>query len=85
MEIWAIYVVVALSISLTSYLNIYKPALELYKEITEEERPIIESFIYKGIWVILGFIMAPLIAFMLLRGRNDNYIRDLVIAWIGDE
>lgn len=85
MEIWIIYAIVAFSISLTSYLNIYKPAVELYVEITEEERPIINSIIYKVVWVILGFLMAPFIAIMLLRGRNDNYIRDLVIAWIGDD
>ena len=85
MEIWAIYLVVALSISLTSYWNIYRPALDLYKEITEEDSPVVGTVIYKIIWVILAFIMAPFIAIMLVKGRNDNYIRDLVIAWIGTD
>ena len=85
MEIWIIYAIIALSIALTSYINIYKPALDLYIEITEEESPIIASTVYNVVWVIIAFTMAPFVAFMLFRGRNDNYIRDLVIAWIGDE
>lgn len=85
MEIWIIYAIVALSIALTSYLNIYRPAVDLYIEITEEESPIVASIIYKIVWVILAFIMAPLIAIMLMKGKNDNYIRDLVVAWIGND
>lgn len=83
MEIWIIYAIVALSVALTSYINIYKPAVELYIEVTEEENPTIASWLYKIIWIVLAAIMAPFIAIMLLKGRNDNYIRDLVVAWIG--
>ena len=85
MEIWIIYAIVALSIALTSYLNIYRPAIDLYIEITEEESPIVASIIYKIVWIVLAFIMAPFIAIMLMKGRNDNYIRDLVVAWIGND
>lgn len=85
MDLWIVYAIIALSISLTSYLNIYRPALDLYIEITEEERPIVGSIIYKIVWLVLAFIMAPFIAFMLAKGRNENYIRNLVVAWIGDD
>jgi hypothetical protein len=85
MEPWIIYAIVALSISLTSYLNIYKPAVELYIEVTEEEKPVINSIIYKIVWLGLAFILAPFIALMLIKGQNDDYIRNLVVAWIGDD
>ena len=80
-----IYALIALSISLTSYINIYKPAVELYEEVTEDEESIVNSIPYKIVWLVLAFIMAPFIGFMLLRGRNDNYIRDLVVTWIGTD
>ena len=85
MDPWIIYAVIAFGISLTSYLNIYRPALDLYVEITEENRPIVGTIIYKVVWIVLAFIMAPIIGIMLIRANNDKYIRDLVIAWIGTE
>lgn len=85
MSEWIIYATIALSISLTSYINIYKPALDLYKEITEESNPIFGSIIYKMIWIVVAFIMAPATAFMLIRGGNERYIKNLVLAWIGPE
>ena len=85
MEYWILYATVALAVSLTSYLNIYKPALELYKEVTEDEKPIIGTLMYKLVWIVLAFAMAPFIAVMLAKGRNDNYIRDLVVAWISSD
>ena len=85
MDIIIIYGILALSISLTSYINIYKPAVELYKEITDEDVPQVGSIIYKFVWIVLGFVLAPFVGFMLLKGRNDNYIRDLVVAWIEND
>ena len=85
MDPWIIYSIVAIGISLTSYINIFKPALELYLEITEEEDPTVGSIFYKIVWLGLAFILAPFTGYMLIRGRNDKYIRDLVLTWIGTE
>lgn len=85
MDPWIIYAIIAFGISLTSYINIYRPALDLYIEVTEDEKPIVGTFVYKIIWVLLTFIGAPLVAFMLIRGINEKYIRELVVAWIGVE
>jgi len=85
MSEWIIYAIIALSISLTSYINIYRPALELYLEITEESNPIVGSIIYKIIWVALAFLVAPATAYILLRGGNDKHVKNLVLAWIGPD
>ena len=82
---WIIYLLVAISISLTSYITIYKPALELYIDIIEERNIIQNSILGKFLWIILGTVLAPFVGIALLSGKNSNIIRRIVLTWLGSD
>ena len=76
------YSIVALGIGLTSYITIYRPAIHLYEEISERENSMQHGFIFQTFWIIAATMLAPLMAVLLMKGKNQEYIKDLVLYWV---
>ena len=85
MSIILLYLIVALSVSLTSFITIYMPSVALFEEITENERTLYRSTLGKFLWLLLATIAAPLVALALLRGKNEKLIADIVTGWVQRE
>ena len=80
-----IYLLVALSIGLTSYLTIYRPSIELYEEVSEDFSSVQRGIIFQLFWILLATALAPIIGMILLKGKNTKYIKNLALYWIGED
>ena len=80
---WILYLITALSIGITSYITIYKPAVELYVEILEDEDVLQTSWTAAILWILASTRAAPVIAITLLSGKNEKIIKDIVLGWLG--
>lgn len=74
-----LYLIVSLSLSLTAYLNIYRPAETLVAEVTGTKTHLngATGFI---IWSILTTVLAPLLVILLLYGDNEQITTRLAIS-----
>lgn len=68
---WVIYLAIAASLSLTSYLTIFRPSINLLEEILEQKT------LFSGItgfllWNIFATIVAPWTLLILLSNRNTE-------------
>ena len=78
MDFWSglqIYLVVAVALAGTSYWNLYKPAIELLKEILDDEVPRYSGWLGTILWLLISFTMAPITALMLLTNDNNEFIQ----------
>jgi hypothetical protein len=75
-----IYGVIAVSISLTGYLRIYKPSISLLEEIIEENSTIYSGFSGFLIWNSFATVLAPLVGFMLLQNDNEEAIQKFAVG-----
>ena len=78
-----IYAIIALSLGWTSYLNIFRPAISLLEEITEEKSN------YGGIfgfilWTFFASLGAPITLIVLLNNDNEQFIQ-LLAAKLAEE
>ena len=85
MDILILYLLVAISTGLTSYITIYRPALYLYEEITEDYSSIQSKILYKLVWTATSVIIAPIVAALLLRGQNEKYIKEMTLYWLEED
>lgn len=83
-----IYLVVAVSLSLTSYLTIFRPSIDLLEEILEQKT------VYSGvlgflIWNICATVVSPWTLLILLSNRNtetsEKFAVSLAEALIDEE
>lgn len=70
------YLIVAISLAITGYIVLYRPSILLLEEILEKPTP------YGGLmgiilFLIIGFICAPVLLIILLKNDNDKFIYDL--------
>lgn len=75
-----LYLTIALSLGLTSYINLFRPSISYAEEILDEELP------YNGlfgliIWVALATLFAPFTALLLLANNNTGIIKDLAVKF----
>lgn len=84
MSIWTglqMYGLIAVAMAGTSYLRIYRPAMELLLEILDEEY-LEDASLYSGAvgtisWFIISIIATPYILFILLKNDNATTIRHI--------
>ena len=81
MDVWAIlqlYIVIALAISSTSYITLYRPGIALLEEILEQ-KTIYSSIVGAIMWLTLSTIFAPLVALVLLMNDNIGFSQTLAV------
>jgi len=76
--IW--YGVISLSLAWTSYITIFRPSIELLKEIIEEEKTVYSGFVGFILWTIFAAILAPFTAYVLLKNRNEEFIQEFAVS-----
>jgi hypothetical protein len=74
-----IYGVVSAALAGTSYITLYKPAIQLLEEIVESDTP------YGGwlgfiIWNLAAIIAAPWTAYVLLQNNNEEFIERFAVV-----
>jgi hypothetical protein len=67
---------VAISLAWTSYITIFRPSVDLYIEIIEEDKPLYRGITGFLLWTMLAIPMAPWIAYILLTADNEEAIRN---------
>lgn len=81
MELWdwlAGYTVGAVSLAWTSYIMIYRPAVDLLEEIVDKKT------VYSGItgfllWTIMASIMSPWVVYALLSNNNKSFVHEFAL------
>ena len=82
MSIWTIvqiYLLVILAIGCTSYVTLYRPAIQLLHEILEQ-KTFYSGWISSILWIILASIGAPFILIALISNDNDKFINALAVT-----
>jgi len=83
MDFWGvlqIYLIVAAALAGTSYLNLYRPAIQLLEEIMERKVPRYNGVTGTIIWLLIAFIVAPITAILLLNNNNIIFIERLAVS-----
>jgi hypothetical protein len=78
MSVVLMYIVIALSASITSYITIYRPAINLLEEIVER-KTLYSGLIGSSIWIILTTIAFPWNINILLKNDNDLFIERFAV------
>jgi len=83
MDFWSglqIYLVVAAALAGTSYINLFRPAMQLLEEIMGRKMPWHRGWLGTSVWLISAFIFAPAVIFLLLNNDNDDFIEKFAVA-----
>lgn len=75
-----LYVIISLALAGTSYLTIYRPSIELYEEIIEEQNTVYSGWIGFTTWILAAVVIAPYTAYILLQNDNQDFIEELAIS-----
>ena len=75
-----LYLTIAFSLGITSYINLFRPSVSYAEEILDAELP------YNGlfgliVWVALATLFAPFTAILLLSNNNQGIIKDLAVKF----
>jgi len=82
MDSWTIfqlYGLVSVAIGTTSYITIYRPAIELVEEILGEELPVYRGWFGISLWLFISVAASPVTALVLLSGNNEKFINDFAL------
>jgi len=83
MDVWSgvqIYLVISAALAGTSYINLYRPAIQLLEEILDDKAPIYSNWVGMSMWLIMSFIVAPFTAVLLLSNDNEEFIEKLAVS-----
>lgn len=72
------YLIVALSLSLTSYITIFKPSIDLLEDIVGEKTSYSGIFAFL-IWTVLGTLCAPWLLVILLSNNNTTIAEKIAV------
>lgn len=72
------YLIVALSLSLTSYITIFKPSIDLLEDIVGEKTSYSGIFAFL-IWTVLGTLCAPWLLVILLSNNNTTIVEKIAV------
>jgi len=81
MELWDWligYTVGAVSLAWTSYIMIYREAIDLLEEIVER-KTVYSGFTGFIFWTIMATIMTPWVIFALLSNNNKSFITEFAV------
>ena len=86
-----IYALLALGLSLTTYLTIYRSAVKLLEEILDTDKTVYSGLSGFLLWIVFASLMAPWTATLLLKNNNTEVSEemaatlDMKIMGIDDE
>lgn len=83
-----IYSLVALGVSWTTYITIFRPTVAIVNEVLEYKPRSLNGFIGFILWTALAFILAPFTTVLILVNDNNFCIQTLaadLIEKLGDD
>jgi len=83
MDFWAwlqVYLIISIALAGTSYINLYRPAINLLEEILDEKNTFYSSIWGMLLWLILSFIAAPATLVLLTVNNNDSFIERFAVS-----